>query len=198
MHGIVTSLKGIINVESNPEKGTSFSVFLPCIKNESEETAKENYPDCPEPGKERILVVDDEPMILQANDEILKKLGYKVVSLDSPEHALEMFRNDPYGFDLVLTDMTMPKLTGENLAKKMMVIRPEIPIILTTGYSELISPEKARSIGIRDFLMKPLTIDALSSSIRRILKAKDEGKNNCLKSVTGASKDHSSGVVFEI
>jgi len=177
VHGIVTSLKGIINVESNPEKGTSFSVFLPCIKNESEETAKENYPDCPEPGKERILVVDDEPMILQANDEILKKLGYKVVSLDSPEHALEMFRNDPYGFDLVLTDMTMPKLTGENLAKKMMVIRPEIPIILTTGYSELISPEKARSIGIRDFLMKPLTIDALSSSIRKILKAKDECRN---------------------
>ena len=117
-------------------------------------------------------------MILQANDEILKKLGYEVISKSDPEEAFKIFHDNPDAFDLILTDMTMPRLTGENLAKKVLTIRPDIPIILTTGYSELISPEKARSIGIRDFLMKPLTIDVLSSSIRKNLKARDEGGNN--------------------
>lgn len=176
VHGIVTSLDGFIQVESNFGKGTSFLVFLPLIQNEVTEIKKDHKDIVPETGKERILLVDDEPMILQANDEILKKLGYDVVSTEFPEEALRIFEQEPYEFDLVLTDMTMPKLTGENLSKKILTIREDIPIILTTGFSELISPEKARIIGIKDFLMKPLTIDILSSSIRRILKAKDEGR----------------------
>lgn len=176
VHGIVTSLDGFIQVESNTVKGTTFSIFLPLMDRDEDEGRAENNGIIPELGKERILLVDDEPMILQANDEILKKLGYDVVSTENPEFALSMFENDPYAFDLVLTDMTMPKLTGENLARKVMAIRPDIPVILTTGYSELISPEKARGIGIKDFLMKPLTIDLLSSSIRRILRSKDEGR----------------------
>lgn len=176
VHGIVTSLDGFIQVRNNPGSGTTFSVFLPLLETPEDEARSEKKDFTPVFGKERILLVDDESMILQANDEILKKLGYEVVSTENPETALLMFEKDPYYFDLVLTDMTMPKLTGENLAKKLMSVRPDIPIILTTGYSELISPEKARGIGIKDFLMKPLTMDLLSSSIRRILRSKDEGK----------------------
>lgn len=178
VHGIVTSLNGFIQVESTIGRGTSFGVLLPMVRIVSDDAKKDRGSLLPETGKERILLVDDETMILQANDEILKKLGYEVISKSDPEEAFKIFHDNPDAFDLILTDMTMPRLTGENLAKKVLTIRPDIPIILTTGYSELISPEKARSIGIKDFLMKPLTIDVLSSSIRKNLKARDEGGSN--------------------
>ena len=155
---------------SKPGEGSTFSVYLPVI--EGEEIV---YGDVSEPlptGDERVLFIDDEQALVDMGKQMLEHWGYEVVTRTSSIEALELFRAKPGQFDLVITDMTMPQMTGEQLAKELMKIRPAIPVILCTGYSERMTKEKAQNMGIRAFAMKPLAIQDLSKIIRKVLDEK--------------------------
>ena len=138
---------------------------------ESVELTAEEKTELPR-GSERVLFVDDEPMIMKLGQRMLEKQGYIVQTRASGTDALECFRQDPHGFDLVVTDMTMPGMRGDRLAEEIMAIRSDIPVILCTGYSRQISKEKAREIGIRAFVMKPLTQQELANTVREVLDEK--------------------------
>jgi CheY-like chemotaxis protein len=120
-------------------------------------------------GNEKILFVDDEPVLVALGREMLEHLGYQVVTKNNGIDALKEFREKPNHFDVVVTDMTMPKMTGERLARELMKIRPEIPIILCTGFSEQINEQKAKDVGIKAFLMKPLTLNRLARTVRAVM-----------------------------
>jgi DNA-binding NtrC family response regulator len=122
-------------------------------------------------GKERILIIDDEDMLVELNEQRLCRLGYEVVATTSSMEALAIFRREPDTFDLVITDYTMPNMTGTELAIELLKVRTTIPIILCTGQSDTVSPEKAKEIGIREFIMKPLANRELAQAIRRALDA---------------------------
>jgi PAS domain S-box-containing protein len=168
VHGIVISMNGAIKVNSQPGKGTKFNVYLPVEKTFSETqgikpTAKTQG------GTEQILLVDDEEAILTMGKKILERLGYQVTSHTSSIEALEAFRVNPDKFDLVVTDMAMPNMPGDKLAVDLVKIRSDIPILLCTGFSETMSEEKAASLGIKGFLLKPIVINDLAQKIREVL-----------------------------
>ncbi|MBN2124701.1 MAG: CHASE2 domain-containing protein [Deltaproteobacteria bacterium] len=167
VHGIVTNHKGHIRVRSEPGKGTQFDIFFPRIDGEGDRKEEETEP-LPT-GTERILLVDDEKVLLNIGRQMLQRLGYEVSTEESSLAALKTFRTDPHRFDLVITDMNMPGMTGERLALEMMGIRCDIPVILCTGFSEPMSEEKAQLLGIREFVMKPLVMRKLAQTVRRIL-----------------------------
>lgn len=168
IHGIMKSHKGAIVCTSIPHQGSTFDVFFPMIESaKTEEAAMEEKP-IPG-GSERILFIDDEPVIAETTGSLLHSRGYRVVSKTDSAEALEIFREDPRGFDLVITDMTMPGMTGEKLAREIIAIRNDIPIILVTGYNEHISEAKAKAIGIREFIIKPLKVRKLAEIIRKVL-----------------------------
>jgi CheY-like chemotaxis protein len=169
VHGIVKSYKGDITVYSEPNKGTVFHVYLPVIQPQAE--TKETRITSPvEGGTERILIVDDEEQIVRMIQQMLEKLGYHVTARTSSIETLEAFRAAPDKFDLVITDMTMPNMTGVELARKLIEIRPDIPIIICTGFSEKISAHKARTMGIRGYVMKPVIRSKLVKKIKKVLK----------------------------
>jgi DNA-binding NtrC family response regulator len=120
-------------------------------------------------GKERILVVDDEEPQLQSVTRMLEKLGYNVVGKSDSLEALDVFQAESGKFDLVITDQTMPKMTGEKLVKSILGIRPDIPIILCTGFSEIIDADEAKALGIREFVMKPFTVREMAEKVRKAL-----------------------------
>ena len=167
VHGIVMNHGGAITVDSEYEKGTKFSIFFPVVemKPALEIPIDEDLPT----GKEMILFVDDEESIIKMGRQRLERLGYKVEAKTCPLEALELFRSMPDNFDLVITDMTMPKMTGDQLAKEILNIRSDIPIILCTGFSEKISEEKAKGIGVRQYIEKPLNKHDLAVAIRKVL-----------------------------
>ncbi|MDJ0721316.1 MAG: response regulator [Desulfobacterales bacterium] len=170
VHGIISSHGGAITVESEVGKGTTFHVIFPKKKQISSQD-KPAAIDTPgrQEGTEKLLFIDDEPALIDIGKEILSSLGYQVTSCTASDEALSLFKENPERFDLVITDLTMPKMTGDLLAQEIMRIRPDIPVILFTGYSDLVSRERFNQLGIRDCLMKPLTRKDLAESIRRVL-----------------------------
>ncbi len=167
VQGIIREHNGEIEVISTPGEGTTVSVWFPVVK-AAEHARKPETSPLPT-GDERILIIDDETVLADLGTQMLQRLGYEVTCAVDPRHALSLFQENPDGFDLVITDMTMPHLTGDRLAKALLEIRPTLPIILCTGFSEWIDPEKADRIGIRELAMKPLSIAHLARSIRRAL-----------------------------
>ncbi|MDM8549293.1 response regulator [Desulfobacterales bacterium HSG2] len=168
VHGIAKSHNGHISVYSKPGQGSAFHIWLPLI--ESSPPAQKSLPEEPlQGGRERILLVDDEEQIVSMQKQMLGRLGYKVTGLTDSLETLKIFQKHPADFDLVITDTTMPNLTGVELAGEMMRIRPDIPIIICSGFSEHITEEKAKAMGIREYAMKPVPKDKLARMIRRIL-----------------------------
>ena len=168
VHGIVKSNGGYITVESDLGKGTSFFIYFPSFDHTHAEAGSDNA-ELLLKGSEQILYVDDEITLAEMGKQILEHLGYRVVTRTSSIEALELFRSNPHRFDLVITDMTMPNMTGDQLAKNLMAIRPDIPVILCTGFSEHMNEERAKEMGIREFAMKPLVMGDLAKTIREVL-----------------------------
>jgi PAS domain S-box-containing protein len=167
VHGIVIKHNGMITVESEPGRGTTFSLYFPIVENESapQLTVQNAIPT----GKERILFIDDEQTLVLLARQMLESLGYKATCMTSSSEGFKTFQQDPQGYDLVITDQTMPILPGSELAQRILAIRPDMPIILCTGYSSMISEQKAKQLGIREFLLKPIERRKLAETIRRAL-----------------------------
>ena len=175
VHGVVKRHQGAISVYSEQGKGTTFNVYLPVHKVEDQQVVDEPKAIVIGNG-ERILFVDDEAPLAALGKSMLERLGYRVTAHTDSLQALNTFSAQANDFDLVITDQTMPSLSGAELAKLMLKIRPDLPVILATGYSTTINPEKAKSIGIRELLLKPNTTQTLGEAIRRALGP--NGKNN--------------------
>jgi PAS domain S-box-containing protein len=167
VHGIVRSHGGFLTVRSEPGKGSEFSVHLPVV---SAEAAGAPEIDIPVPqGTERILFVDDEQVLVAMAREMFAGIGYRVTAVTESREALELFLSDPFAYDLVITDITMPGLTGDALVKEMLRVRPDLPIVISTGFSERVSEEQARAIGARAFLLKPYSMKDVATTIRDVL-----------------------------
>jgi DNA-binding NtrC family response regulator len=168
VHGIVDRLGGVVSMQSRAGEGTVFAIYLPAI---AEGVAQGPVAEASPDGRgERILFVDDETLQVDLVSQMLARLGYQVTAFTRSDEALAAFRADPDLFDLVITDMTMPNLTGDRLACEIMALRPEMPIILCTGYSEQVGEEDAAAMGIQGFAMKPLVMAELNALIRRVLE----------------------------
>ncbi len=176
VYGIVKSHQGAITVSSAPGKGSTFAVYFRKLKSAHVPAAGEHAKQAAKPAKEkrRILFVDDEEALVEIGKQMLERLGYEVVAEKDSVRALKQFQRDPGKFDLVITDQTMPNMTGIELAKRMMSIKKDIPIILCTGFSEVISSESAKAMGIREFVMKPIIKNEMAETIRRVI-ADQEG-----------------------
>ena len=167
VHGIVERIGGAIAVNSTPGEGSCFIIFLPVVEDQPSAIlpASLKVPG----GRERILFVDDEAFQADLGRQMLGRLGYRVQTFTRSSEALEAFEADPAAIDLVITDMTMPEMTGDELARRLLTIRPDLPIILCTGYSERMTEEAAEALGIRGFAMKPVVIRELALLLRQIL-----------------------------
>jgi PAS domain S-box-containing protein len=185
VHGIVSSYRGTISVYSELGKGTTFQIYLPQIRRATLlETSPENSP---AKGQETILFVDDEVGLTRIGQQMLERMGYNVTTRTSSIEALELFRARPVRFDLVITDMTMPNMTGIELAEELIRIRRDLPIILVTGFSETVTPEKVKKLGIREFIMKPIISRDLGRVIRKVLdESNDKEKEKKTKAATEA------------
>lgn len=172
VHGIIAKHGGAVTVESTPGVGTRFAIYLPRVDNPPEDAPPIEKP-IPH-GTERILYVDDEPDLVDVVQEILAGLGYRVVGKTSGTEALEAFRAMPHEFDLIITDQTMPDVTGEALTREFRRIRPDIPVILCTGFSHVIDGDNAKAMGIDAFCLKPLGARDLGLTIRRVFTQKAE------------------------
>ena len=180
VHGIVKSHSGTLTVDSAPGRGAVFSAFFPAV--ESEWVPENENADLMVTGIENILFVDDEAFQADIAKKMLSRLGYHLTCCTSSVEALDLFRNSPETFDLVITDMTMPHMTGDVLARELISIRPDIPIIVCTGYSDRINSEIAGEIGIRELVMKPVVMKDIANCIRRILDEKIEQAGPTYKS----------------
>ncbi len=169
VYGIVRSHEGAITVRSSPGRGAEFTILLPHAGEAAAEEARE--PEAPCGGRERILLVDDEPLVLDMTFRLLEELGYGVATARNGIEAFRLFCDDPSRFDLVITDQTMPEMTGIALANRLLKKRKDLPIILFTGYSETASADEAKEAGIREFVMKPLLKREVAETIRRVLDA---------------------------
>lgn len=167
VHGIVKNYGGHITAESLPGRGTTFTVWLPQVT-QAPGIQEESLSALPT-GSERILFIDDEPCLIEAGRKMLTALGYTVTAINSSLEACELFQKAPDCFDLIITDHSMPHMTGYDLAKKLLAIRPSLPVILCTGYSETVSPDEAIAAGIRAFFYKPVKKNEMAKTIRELL-----------------------------
>jgi PAS domain S-box-containing protein len=167
VHGIIKSHDGAITVASEPGKGTTFTIYLPRIVG-----ARPSMEEAPRPfakGTERVLFVDDEDIQVRAMNNLLEYLGYRAVGLSDPRAALELFRREPGAFDLAIMDQSMPQMLGIELAREILQVRPGLPVILCTGYSETLNEEEALAAGVSAFVLKPFTVKEIAEKIRRVL-----------------------------
>ncbi len=169
VHAIVDEHHGLIHAESVVGQGTVFYIYLPVARRGKDPKLQKEADPAPQGGRECILVADDEEDIRELNRELLETYGYTVVTCENGQEAFDLFSRDPGNFDLVLTDMTMPAMTGAMLAQKLMEIREEIPVILCTGYSETLTQKEADLIGIKRYLQKPIQNKVLLREIREVL-----------------------------
>jgi CheY-like chemotaxis protein len=169
VYGIVQEYKGAIRFQSKPDNGTTFEVLLPSLYSAESPSKADDMSPAPK-GKEHILLVDDEEMITNMLKQMLEKLSYHVITQSDSLKSLDIFCENPEGIDLVITDMTMPKMSGLELAASLKRIREDIPIILCTGYSEVITEEKMKASGISQLLMKPVSKKRLAETIRQIFE----------------------------
>ncbi len=167
VRGIILHHGGAIYMESTPKRGTTMDIFLPLAE---QEVAEEPLPPGALPrGSERVMLVEDEPALAELGREMLESLGYEVVVRTSPIEAIRAFELMPQQFDLLITDQTMPRMTGETLVRDIFRIRPDLPVIMMTGFSHTMNADKARALGVRAFLHKPLLLRDLAPAIRRAL-----------------------------
>jgi CheY-like chemotaxis protein len=167
VHGIVAGCGGAITVDSTPGKGTEFTILIPTV----EQTDGYSPPEDVEPsdGTERILFIDDENAVVRVARQILERSGYRVTAFTDEAEALGLFRANPNDFDLVITDMAMPHMTGDKVAAEMKQVRPNIPVILCTGYSQRISGKSAAQMGVSALAHKPLAKAELVKTVRNVL-----------------------------
>jgi len=167
VHGIVKSGGGSISVQSESGKGTCFEILFPTIEiaPEPDFTAEEPIPK----GTERILFIDDENAIADLTKRQLESLGYQVTTRTDPIEALEVFKLQPDRFDMVITDMTMPKMTGKELSENLLRIKPSLPVILCTGFSASMDENRAAEIGIKALIFKPILKRDIAQTIRKVL-----------------------------
>jgi signal transduction histidine kinase len=168
VHGIVKGHNGLITVYSEPGKGTSFLIYFPqLVDTAAKPTIRSNH-NIPT-GTERILLVDDEALVARMQGRLLESLGYTLTVETDPLHALATFTTDPSSFDLIITDMTMPRMNGANFTQHILRIRADMPVILCTGFSELVNEAKAMAIGVKCFAMKPLVRRSIAEIVRKAL-----------------------------
>jgi PAS domain S-box-containing protein len=168
VYGIVKKHDGAIRVESEAGKGTVFEVLFPLHEGVVEQEVKEK-PEVLPKGTERILFVDDEPSLVEMAERMLRRLGYDVETKTSSVEALDLFKEEPDRFDLVITDIGMPHMAGDMLAQKLIKIRPDVPVIICTGYSDRMDEDNAKERGIKAFVMKPLLMRDLAKTVREVL-----------------------------
>jgi CheY-like chemotaxis protein len=168
VHGIVKNHEGFISVSSIVGKGSIFKIYLPMSGQPLADQGKAQ-PKKPVKGKERILFVDDEIFIVDVYREILEKYGYTVAGESSPQEALEIFRSRPHEFDLVITDMTMPHMTGDELIREILKIRPDMPVIICTGYNDWLDKHVIDEMGVRGAIKKPVGAKQLAETVRNVL-----------------------------
>ncbi len=169
VHGIIKSFKGEITVYSEKNRGTTFHIYLPIVAFEPDQGPVAVSQDSPRGHGERVLVVDDEQEIVKLLDYMLHTLGYQVTGFTDSQEALEAFSREPEAFDLVVTDMTMPHMIGTELAQRLLSIRPELPIILCTGFSEAMNRDNILGAGIKELIMKPVIKNELGQKVCKVL-----------------------------
>ena len=172
VHGMVSKMGGAITLSSQPGQGAVFQIQLPITKIGTTIDQPSNR-EVPKGKGEHVLLVDDEEALVDTGTRLLQGLGYRVTGTTAPLEALDIFKADPSGFDLAITDQTMPKLTGDVLAGELMKIRPDIPVIVCTGYSRTLTKEMAEKLGIKALAMKPLNRKSLAILVRTILDQPD-------------------------
>lgn len=173
LQDIIKAHQGVLTVKSGAGRGTEFHLYLPKVvagqlSGGAETAAREN-------GRQSLLLVDDEEWLADIWKEILESLGYRTTVSTSPLRALEMVKETPREFDLVIADQTMPQMTGLELAEELGRLRPELPIILVTSFSESVNQDRAEKVGIREYIMKPLSISELTNAVRRVLETQPQG-----------------------
>ncbi len=168
VHSIVKDQGGAITVYSEPGKGSAFDVYFPRVSPRKSPPPAEAS--APESGHERILLVDDEDIQVKTIKHLLERLGYRVTAATDGQVALALFRQDPRAFDLIITDQTMPHLTGLELAKRILSVRPGVPVILCTGFSETVDANAAQAAGIRRLQMKPFSLREMAETVRSALE----------------------------
>jgi two-component system cell cycle sensor histidine kinase/response regulator CckA len=169
VHGIVRNHDGVALAESAPGAGATFRLYFPLLA-PTEARPATPVAEIPRGSGQRVLFVDDEPALASVTRRMLERLGYNVLALRSATDALTAFRADPAGFDLVISDLTMPGLTGAQLAVEMRRVRANVPVILSTGYLDRLDAEAARLLHVRELLIKPYTTETLASAVHRALK----------------------------
>jgi PAS domain S-box-containing protein len=167
VHGIVQKHKGLISVDSQMGQGTIFTLYFPILEEEGD--SEGSLASVMPTGTERILFIDDEEFQADLAEQMLQRLGYEVKAFTDSLTALDHFSSQPDAFDVVITDLTMPKMTGDEFAQKLLTIRPDLPIIICTGYSESMTPQRLRQLGIKAFAMKPVLMEQIATLIREVL-----------------------------